>query len=78
VPSKFVEHLASTTNNFKIDAGRFLGGLTLKGKGVLKGTTFSGHPTATSLGNTMRNWIYHLYALWINRTSANSFVTGLT
>jgi hypothetical protein len=30
----------------------------------VKGTTFSGHPTRTTLGNTFRVICYHLYALW--------------
>jgi len=31
---------------------------------IMKGTTFSGHPTRTSLGNGLRVIMYHLYALY--------------
>jgi len=30
----------------------------------LKGTTFSGHPTLTTLGNTLRSIMYAKYALY--------------
>jgi len=33
-------------------------------KTMLSGTTFSGHPTATSLFGTLRNISYVLFAIW--------------
>lgn len=39
----------------------------VKGKGVLNGTTYSGHPLCTTLGNTTRSWTYHLFGIFRNR-----------
>lgn len=33
-------------------------------QGKLYGTTFSGHPTATTMFGTLRNIIYVLFAVW--------------
>jgi len=35
-----------------------------KGSGKIWGTTYSGHPTATTLMGTLRNFLYHLYVIW--------------
>lgn len=37
----------------------------------IDGTTYSGHPTGTTLGNTLRNWIYHLFAMFKCLPEAN-------
>lgn len=40
----------------------------LSGKGKLLGTTFSGHPTATTLMGTTRNLLYHLFNAFRKRS----------
>lgn len=37
-----------------------------RAKGTRIGGTYSGHPTCTTFGNTYRNLLYHLFAIWIN------------
>jgi hypothetical protein len=45
----------------------------------IKGTTFTGHPTRTTLGNTLRTIAYNLYVLKLARIPKNCyslFVSG--
>lgn len=42
-------------------------GSILRGKGKLRGTTYSGHPTCTTLCGTLRNLLYHMFAVWRDR-----------
>lgn len=46
-------------------------GAVFRAKGTLIGTTYSGHPTCTTLSGTLRNLLYHLFA--IHRTDGFSF-----
>jgi hypothetical protein len=34
-------------------------------KGLIKGTTFTGHPTSTTWGNTIRSYLYLEYFLHV-------------
>jgi hypothetical protein len=44
----------------------------------IKGTTFSGHPTRTTLGNSMRTLSYCLYMYWkITNCSIDELITIL-
>lgn len=45
-----------------------------KGKGLLIGTTYSGHPTCTTLMGTSRNMNIHLFGIWRRR---NTFSFGV-
>ena len=42
----------------------------------LKGTTFSGHPTLTTLGNTLRSIMYAKYALYELQLPHNILAAG--
>jgi hypothetical protein len=37
-----------------------------KGKGLLNGTTYSGHNTCTTCGGTYRNFDYHIFGIFDN------------
>lgn len=36
-------------------------------QGLFEGTTFSGHPTCTSCGGTLRNFLYNLFGFWLEK-----------
>lgn len=55
-PREDENHLANIEEKFELLSK---GGLS--GKGTLLGTTFSGHPTATTLMGTTRNFLYHYF-----------------
>lgn len=52
--------------SFGINA-RGIKGSLLRGKGRLRGTTYSGHPTCTTLCGTLRNLMYHLFSIYRSR-----------
>lgn len=47
-----------------LDATFYFSGKTSSGRGKLKGTTYSGHCTATTLMGTLRNFLYHLFSFY--------------
>jgi hypothetical protein len=51
--------MANTKADFELDCKG-----AIKGKGVINGTTYSGHPTATTLMGTYRNFLYHCFAFF--------------
>lgn len=59
------------TSNVKTDfsfgiALKGLKGSIFRGKGKMIGTTYSGHPTCTTLCGTLRNLLYHMSSIYHN------------
>jgi len=53
--------MANVTAKFKVESP------VLNGKGKILGTTYSGHPMATTFMGTYRNFLYHMFCAHENR-----------
>lgn len=66
--------MLQTTYSFIVRTNQMHGQIVNRGK--IRGTTFTGHPTATTLGNTLRVKLYQEFIAKLANTNVVSFVAG--